>query len=235
MALKSTTTSSTYANSARAKDSQVEGGTVAHGGDIDTTAGKFSGGPIKNQIKLDAMRSDTQDETVGAKMVELTTNTAATTDRVGVTKAYSEGTFAYNATENTTNGTTWVVRGGNVTQKLSGVSTDVLRQGANGAGLPEGTERTKISDRLIGSKADEAFDTMARPSTNIVPGRTKGSNAGDASTMVNPVDGSAAVVSEIKSTRAIPGELVYHFGGAGGPQTDDYKSKEVYESLDGSS
>tara|TARA_R110002051_G_scaffold244564_1_gene304501 strand:- start:786 stop:1481 length:696 start_codon:yes stop_codon:yes gene_type:complete len=231
MALKSTTTSSTYANSARAKDSQVEGGTVAHGGDIDATSG-----PIKNQIKLDAMRSDTQDETVGAKMVELDGTTGSTTDRVGVAKAYSEGTFAYNSTENVTNGTTWVVQGGNVTQKLSGVSTDVLRQGANGAGLPEGTERIKIDTRRLSNPhASGGMDVLAIPSTEITPGFTKGVTAGNVTTFINPVDGTAAVASEIKSTRAIPGELVYHFGGAGGPQTDDYKSKEVYESLDGSS
>jgi hypothetical protein len=231
MALKSTTSSSTYANPARAKDSQVEGGTVAHGGNIDATAG-----PIKNQIKLDAMRSDTQDETVGAKMVENDGTAGSTTDSVGIAKAYSEGTFAYNATENTTHGTTWVMQGGNVTEKLSGVTTDVIRQGANGDGLPEGTVVTKINDRL-GSNPHASGDinVLARPSTEITPGFTKWVTAGDRTTFINPVDGTAAVVSEIKPTRAIPGELVYHFGGAGGPQTDDYKAKDAYEQLDGSS
>ena len=82
---------------------------------------------------------------------------------------------------------------------------------------------------MIGSKADEAFDVMARPSTEIVPGRTKGSNAGNATTMVNPADGSAAVANEIFPTRAVPGELTYHFGGLGKPTTDEYNAKDAYE------
>ena len=89
MALKSTTSSSTYANAKAAKDAQVEGGTVVNGGNIDAAAG-----PIKNQVQVNALRSDTQDETVGAKVVELDGTTGSTTDRVGVAKAYSEGTFA---------------------------------------------------------------------------------------------------------------------------------------------
>ena len=231
MALKSTTSSSTYANAKAAKDAQVEGGTVVNGGNIDAAAG-----PIKNQVQVNALRSDTQDETVGAKVVELDGTTGSTTDRVGVAKAYSEGTFAYNSNDDVTHGTTWVVQGGNVTKKLSGVEVDNLRQGANGCAPAAGTEVVKISDRL-GSNPHASGDinVLARPSTEITPGFTKWVTAGDALTFVNPTDGSAAVVSEIKSTRSVPGELVYHFGGAGGPQTDDYKAKDAYEELDGSS
>ena len=231
MAFKSATSATSYAHAKAAKDAQVEGGTVVNGGNIDTDVG-----PIKNQVEVNALRPDTKDETVGGKVIELTANTGSTTDRVGVTKAYSEGTFAYNSNDHVTHGTTWVVQGGNVTKKLSGVEVDNLRQGANGGAPAAGTEVVKISDRL-GSNPHASGDinVLARPSTEITPGFTKWVTAGDALTFVNPTDGSAAVVSEIKSTRSVPGELVYHFGGAGGPQTDDYKAKDAYEQLDGSS
>ncbi len=48
--------------------------------------------------------------------------------------------------------------------------------------------------------------------------------------MVNPADGTAAVATEIFPTRALPGELTYHFGGLGKPTTDEYKAKDEYES-----
>ena len=48
-------------------------------------------------------------------------------------------------------------------------------------------------------------------------------------TFVNPADGTAAVASEIFPSRAVPGELTYHFGGVNKATTDEYKSKEAYE------
>ena len=230
MAFKSATSATSYAHAKAAKDAQVEGGTVVNGGNIDSDVG-----PIKNQVQVNALRSDTKDETVGGKVIELTANTGSTTDRVGVTKAYSEGTFAYNSNDHVTHGTTWVVQGGNVTKKLSGVTVDNLRQGANGGAPFAGTENIIIAQRMHGSGSLETINRHAHPSTEITPSFTKASNAGNQSTFINPTDGSAAVVSEIKSTRSVPGELVYHFGGAGGPQTDDYKAKDAYEELDGSS
>ena len=62
-----------------------------------------------------------------------------------------------------------------------------------------------------------------------VPGRTKGTGAGNASTFVNPDDGTAAVKTEIKPTRGVSGELTYHFGGVAKPTTDDYKAKDAFE------
>ena len=230
MALKSTTSSSTYANAKAAKDAQVEGGTVVNGGNIDAAAG-----PIKNQVQVNALRSDTQDEVVGAKVVELDGTTGSTTDRVGVTKAYSEGTFAYNSNDNVTHGTTWVVQGGNVTKKLSGVTVDTLRQGACAGAPSEGTENIIIAQRMHGSGSLETINRHAHPSTEITPSFTKASNAGNQSTFVNPNDGTDAVVSEIQSTRSVPGKLVYHFGSAGAATTDTYKAKDAYEQLDGSS
>tara|TARA_Y100001938_G_C8070858_1_gene422968 strand:- start:385 stop:1077 length:693 start_codon:yes stop_codon:yes gene_type:complete len=199
----------------------VDGGTVIQGGAI------VAGDPITNDLGINTI-ADKVSDSHGSKIVTNDGTGAATTDRVGVEKALSGGTLAFNASA-----TQWVMQGGNVTSTLSGASNDILRGGArdfNGDINDEANEvaRTKIKDRLIGSKADEAFDITARPSTQIVPGRTKGSNAGNATTLVNPADGSAAVASEIAASRSVPGELVYRTGAAN-PVQDDYKAKNANE------
>jgi len=154
---------------------------------------------------------------------------ADTGDKAGVAKAVSGGTLAYQASA-----TEWIVKGGNVTSTIGGVSNGVLASPARDTGdlndFATEVARTKIGDRLIGSKADEAFNMFARPSSAIVPGRTKGSNAGNASTMVNPADGTAAVASEIAPSQAVPGELTYFFGELAAATTDEYKANNVNES-----
>ena len=198
-------------------------GTIVKGG---TPAGDS---PIQN-VKSEADLADDRGESFGSKVVANDGTGGSTTDRAGVTKAVSGGTLAYQASA-----TEWVVRGGNVSTTLGGVANTQLIGGArdySGQINDDATEvaRTKISDRLVGSKADEAFDIYARPSTNIVPGRTKGSNAGVPSVFVNPADGTDAVASEIAPSNAVPGELTYHFGALAVATTDDYKAKDVAES-----
>lgn len=195
-----------------------DGGTVVKGG------GVASDSPMTNSLGLNTLADDFG-TSFGSKVVAQ----ADTGDKAGVAKAVSGGTLAYQA-----GATDWVVRGGNVTSTLAGVANDVLVSPARDTGdlndFATEAARTKISDRLIGSKADEAFDIYARPSAAIVPGRTKGSNAGDASTMVNPADGTDAVASEIAPSQAVPGELTYFFGELAKATTDEYKAKNVFES-----
>ena len=198
-------------------------GTIVKGG---TPAGDS---PIQN-VKSEADLADDRGESFGSKVVANDGTGGSTTDRAGVTKAVSGGTLAYQASA-----TEWVVRGGNVSTTLGGVANTQLIGGArdySGQINDDATEvaRTKISDRLVGSKADEAFDIYARPSTNIVPGRTKGSNAGLPTVFVNPADGTDAVASEIAPSNAVPGELTYHFGALAVATTDEYKAKDVAES-----
>jgi hypothetical protein len=198
-------------------------GTIVKGG---TPAGDS---PIQN-VKSEADLANDRGESFGSKVVANDGTGLDTTDRAGVTKAVSTGTLAYQA-----DATEWVVRGGNVSTTLGGVANTQLIGGArdySGQINDDATEvaRTKISDRLVGSKADEAFDIYARPSTNIVPGRTKGSNAGLPSVFVNPADGTDAVASEIAPSNAVPGELTYHFGALAVATTDEYKAKDVAES-----
>jgi hypothetical protein len=194
-------------------------GTVVKGG---TPA---SDSPIQTVLGVNDLADD-RGESFGSKVVVQ----ADTGDRAGVTKAVSTGTLAYQASA-----TEWVVRGGNVSTTLGGVANTQLIGGArdySGQINDDATQvaRTKISDRLVGSKANEAFDIYARPSAAIVPGRTKGSNAGLPSVFVNPADGTDAVASEIAPSNAVPGELTYHFGALAVATTDEYKAKDVAES-----
>lgn len=195
-----------------------DGGTVVKGGNV------ASDSPMTNSLGVDTLADDFG-TSFGSKVIAQ----ADTGDKAGVAKAVSGGTLAYQASA-----TEWVVRGGNVTSTLGGVASDVLVSPARDTGdlndFRTEALRTKISDRLVGSKADEAFNMFARPSADIVPGRTKGSNAGTVSTMVNPADGTAAVATEIAPSQAVPGELTYFFGELAVATTDEYKAKNVAES-----
>lgn len=188
-----------------------------------------SDGPINNALSVSTLADD-KGESFGSKVVANDGTGAATTDRAGVQKAVSGGTLAFQA-----GATNWVVQGGNVSTTIGGVANTSLIGGARDYDSGRNdfaaeVARTKISDKLVGSKADEAFDIFARPSTQIVPGRTKGTGAGNALAFVNPEDGTAAVASEIAPSQAVPGELTYHFGALADPTTDEYKAKNVFES-----
>ena len=200
-----------------------DAGTVVKGG---TPA---SDSPIQNVKSLAELAND-RGESFGSKVVSNDGTLGSTTDSAGVTKAVSTGTLAYQA-----GATEWVVRGGNVTTTLAGAAnTAIVGAGRDYNGQVNddftAASRLKISDRLVGSKADEAFNIYARSSTSIVPGRTKGTGAGSASTFIDPVDGASTTVADIKDTRGVPGELTYHFGALAAPTTDEYKASDVRES-----
>lgn len=206
MAFKAVKSATTYANAAAAKAAQVEGGTVANAGNIDTDVG-----PIKNDLALADMNpaDDSVADNLGSRVVANDGTTGEGTDSVGIAKAVSGGTLAYNASA-----TEWVMHGGNVSATLGGVSNTVL--GSAGSDLASagdrGTENIKIDDRKLGLAASGDINVMAPMGSGIHSYRTKSADAGDRLTFVNSDDGTDAVVSEIKSTRAIPGKLTYMFG-----------------------
>lgn len=228
MAFKSTTSSTTYANAKAAKDAQVEGGTVAQAGNIDTDAGV-----IKNDQSLINMNAADDSEATGpgSQVVANDGTGNQYTDRAGVQKANtgSTGAIAYNANNDPDNGTTWVMMGGNVTQKLAGDAfTDLI----GGAGATEHAgkrrPRTKVSDKEFGVYVSGDINVLAPVDSGIHSYRTKAANAGDALAFTNPSDGSAAVASEIEGTRSIPGRLTFMYGNpvASGAQ---YKAKDAFE------
>jgi hypothetical protein len=211
----------TYADGWRMKtNSVVDNGTVANAGNVS------SDGPITNAISVLKFADDFGDS-VGSKVVANDGTGASTTDRVGVGKAVSAGTLAFEA-----NATQWIMKGGDVSTTIGGVSNNVLSSAGsdfNGVFATRDNVNQINSTRRLGSKSDEAFNMLTRPSTQIVPGRTKGTGAGNAQNYVQ-VDGSTAADDNAAApTRSVPGELTYQFGGAL-PKLDVYKAKNVFES-----
>jgi len=217
-----------------AGDEAVGAGEVVNGGAIVMAGNKASDSPVTKDMGLNTLADD-RGAAIGSVVVTNDGTGAATTDRAGVGKAVSGGTLAFNPNaldKRDDRSETWIMRG--VTTKLSDVANTVLLGGNVGDGTYDNIHGT-IADRKLGSDDDRAFDVLAVPSTQIVPGRTKGTGAGNANAFQNTTDTTVAVASEIFPTRAVPGELTYHFGGLGRPTnakdgTDvNYKAKDSNE------
>ena len=211
-----------------AGDEAVGTGEVVDGGAIVMAGNKASDSPVTKDMGLNTLADD-RGAAIGSIVVSNDGTGAATTDRAGVGKAVSGGTLAFNPNaldKRDDRSETWVMRG--VTTKLSDVANTVLLGGNVGDGTYDNIHGT-IADRKLGSDDDRAHDILAVPSTQIVPGRTKGTGAGNANAFQNTTDTTVAEVAEVFPTRAVPGELTYHFGGLGKPTTDEYKAKDSNE------
>ena len=89
-------------------------------------------------------------------------------------------------------------------------------------------ESIKLSQPEDGTGA--TFNVLATPSSGVTPGFTKGTGAGNEQDFVQAGDGSTAATDDAASpTRAVPGELTYHFGGLGKATTDEYKARDAFE------
>ena len=200
-----------------------DNGTIFNAGNVAT------GGPVTSVVTLrDAAKQGFEDiSAVGSKVVANDGTGAATTDRVGVSGAFSN-TPAYNAGP-----TEWIMRGGNVATTIGGVANTVLvSAGSDVAGAFTAT-RDGInqinSTRTLGSGVTTEFDMFAVPSTQITPGFTKGGQAGFVQNFVKADDGSTASADNAAApTRTVPGELTYRFG-APNPTTDEYKPRNSGE------
>ena len=108
----------------------------------------------------------------------------------------------------------FIMRG--TTTKIGGVANTTILFGGSIVATNDGigTVRTVVSTRRVGEHSSTAFDMLARPSTVISPGLTRGANAGDLSTMVNPEDGTNAVAAEIDGSKTVPAELTFRTGAA---------------------
>jgi|TARA_B100000085_G_scaffold108735_1_gene99196 hypothetical protein len=214
MALRNTTGGAYSAASVRNNN-----GTIVKAGNVS------SDGPITKVLGLNDLADD-KGEAIGSKADYGTISQGNTGDKAGVQKAVSAGTLAFNASA-----TQWVMQGGNVSTTIGGVANTSLVGGARDYDAKRNdflteANRVIIDTELVGASG---FDVFAVPSTEIVPGRTNHGYAGNASTFVNPADGSVAVATEIAPSQAVPGELTYMFG-AINPKQDDYKDKNLLES-----
>jgi len=192
-----------------------DGGTVVKGGNV------ASDSPMTKNLGLNTLADDFG-TSFGSKVVAQ----ADTGDKAGVAKAVSGGTLAYSA-----GATEWVMRGGNVSTTIGGVANDVLVSPARDTGdlndFVTKANRLIVSSELVGASG---YNVFAAPSSDIVPGRTRLSTAGDSFNFANPADGTDAVATEIAPSQSVPGELTYFFGELGVATTDEYASKLVFES-----
>lgn len=151
-------------------------------------------------------------------------------DPHGVTKAKSAGTFAYFPDERAGERNFLLRAAGDSASKINNSSTTILTTpGSEFAGIGRDGVHEVVGSVRIGEYASSEFNVLAAPSSGVVSGRTKGANAGTAVNYVQ-VDGSTAATDDAATpTRAVPGELTYHFGGLGRPTTDEYKAKDSFE------
>jgi len=108
-----------------AGDEAVGNGEVRDGGTV-IRGGSNAAGVMTNSLSL-ADIADDQGQSFGSKVVTNDGTGSEFTDRVGVEKAQSGGSIAYNA-----DATEWVVKGSNVTTTLGGVANSTLIGGAAG-------------------------------------------------------------------------------------------------------
>jgi hypothetical protein len=198
-----------------------DGGTVINGGTPASTS------PITNNKNPNDFGVELGE--YGSQVIANDGTGASTTDPHGIQVVKSGGAgLAYNVDPRAASGSerNFIIRAaGDSAGKVNNVANSVL----NTPQADGYSADIVIDTRQLGSASDVAYDVLAVPSTERVPGRTKGTGAGNASTFVNPDDGTAAVKSEIKPNRGVPGELTYHFGGIAKPTTDDYKAKDAFE------
>jgi len=201
------------------------GSTVNNGGTVIGAGNVGSDNPITNVIAINELHVD---GTYGSQVVA---KVGTSNDYAGVSVAKSGGAgLAYypNAQEGERN---FLLRGaGDTSGKVNNANSTVLSSPASEYGVRTVNKvHSVVGTRKIGSYSDAKFNVLARPSTDMVPGRTKGTGAGNASNFVQ-VDGTTAATDDAATpTRAVPGELTYHFGGLAKPTSSDYKARDSYE------
>lgn len=199
------------------------GGSVVNDGGSVVGAGNVpAGSPVTKVIGLNQLNTGSE---YGSEVLVDTATGANFTDPHGVIKAKSAGTFAYTPAP----GSNFLIRAAGDTNagKVNGSSSTVLS-------VPGGVTNKSIHKLVktvqYGTYATTQFNVLAVPSSGVVPGRTKGTNAGTAVNYVQADDGSSTASDDAASpTRSVPGELTYMFG-AIVPKLDDYKAKNSYES-----
>lgn len=202
-----------------AGDEAVGLGEVRDGGTV-LKGGSNAAGVMTNSLSL-AEIADDLGQSYGSKVVSK--GGAAEYDRVGVDKAQSGGSLAYNA-----DGTEWVMKGGNVSTTLGGVANTTLIGGAAG---PDPVRNNIAVLETTRDHGQRDVDVLAVPASGFNSWITI-TGGGSVVNYIDPaVAGGAtnSTDSAANTTRAIPGEFVYRDGSAN-PIQDNFKSKEAPES-----
>ena len=212
-----------------ADSGKPNGATVVGAGNISTATG-VAAPPVNNDLTVRAV-ADNFGAAIGSKVVtNYGSQDSSTADRVGIDHAIaaSGGTFAFNPSPTGTRSETFIIQG--FTTKISNVANTAIQGGTVGDSTYDNIQGTIKSGS--GTFSAGSYNVLAVPSTNIRPNYTReDEDVVDTSyTFINPADGTIAVTGEIFPTRAVPGELTYHFGGLAKPTTDEYKAKDEEES-----
>ena len=196
---------------------------VNNGGTV-VGAGGTGVSPISNDLAI-ATIADDVGAAIGSKIVTNDGTQGSTYDSAGLQEAASAGTLAFNPSPTGTRSETFVIHG--FTTKLSDVANTAIQGGTRiGDGTYDNIQGTIQASSGTFSNPNNTFDATALPSTQITPGYTK-SLGGASYTLANAVGGSASTA--VFPTRAIPGELTYHWGSGAKPTSFDYKAKDANE------
>lgn len=199
-----------------------DGGTVVNGGNPASTS------PMTKNLNPNDLLTGNDS---GSKVVAKDGTGALTTNPDGIQAVKSGGAgLAYNVDPRAASGSNrnFIIRAaGDSASKVNNVANANLNAAQNGVG--DGPKAV-VATRQLGASGVE-YNTLATPSTFRTPGFQKGGSAGSSSPFFAADTGGNASLTDasIVPTRAVPGELTYHFGGAAKPTTDEYKARDSYE------
>jgi len=207
------TTSAKLAGGSKVND----GGTVVGAGAV------ASNSPISKALNVNDLNTGSE---YGSKVVVNTAVGDGFSDPCGVIKAKSSGTFAYTPSK----GENFLLRAAGSTNagKINNSTSSLLT--TPGGVSTNGNIHKLVTTRKMGSYNTASYNVLAYPSSGVVPGRVKGTGSGSLVEYVE-IDGISPAFDDAASpTRAVPGELTYHFGKLAAPYNDNYKAKNSYES-----
>ena len=199
------------------------GSTVNNGGTVVNAGNVSADSPVTKVLAVNELNTGSE---YGSTVVVNTAVGNGTSDPHGVIKAKTSGTFAYTPGK----GENFLLRAAGDTNagKVNGSVSTVLTVPG---GVSSKSIHKLVTTRQLGTYATASYNVLARPSTSVVPGRTKGNGAGTVVNYVQADDGTTPASDDAASpTRSVPGELTYHFGALSRPTSGDYKARDSYES-----
>jgi hypothetical protein len=203
-------------------------GTVIKGGNAAADS------PLQNTIAVSELADD-QGTPLGSKVIASDGAGTQYTDKHGIQDAVGNaGTDGVTQLGYAADSTEWVVLGGNVTQTLAGAAYTDLRGAAaeiEGANVLRDSTYQVEASRVLGIVD---VDIQAVPSSGYNSWVTKsagpGGAGGTSQPMIKPsgAGDEQSVDKAANTSRAVPGELTYMFGGKL-PNTDNYKAQDAAE------
>jgi len=212
---------------------KIAGGNKKNDGGTAVNAGTpESSSPITDVLNPNQLNTGNE---YGSKVVGLVGTSG---DFVGVTTAFAAGSggLAYTPDPRAgdASGRNFIIRGaGDSAARINNSrhNGDILVVGGSDFGDRFDGVAGNLKTTNVGFSSGTFLDVLAVPSTDMVPGRTKAANAGVSQAFVAPSGAgeTAGTDAAANPTRAVPGELTYHFGGLAAPTTDEYKAKDSAE------